>query len=83
MIENSCRYLVTLVCSMDLQFVDTVSIKITSITAQLNRVGDIHEVQLPFIGRTAFHDVIDELELLQMLVRFTVELEVGFEISFV
>ena len=62
---------------------DTVSVEITGVTPELHRVGDIHEVQLPLVGWAALHNVVDKLELLQMFVRLTMELEVGFEISFV
>ena len=81
--EDGCGHLMALVGRVDLQLVNAVRVEITGVTAQLNRVGDVHEVQLPLVGGAALHDVIDKLQLLQMFVRLAVQLEVCLEISFV
>ena len=82
-VEDGGRDLVALVGAVDLELVDAVRVEITGITAELNRVGDVHEVELPLVGGTTLHDVIDKLQLLEMFVRLAVELEVSLEISFV
>ena len=83
MIEDGRRDLVALVGGVDLELVDAVCVEITAIAAELNRVGDVHEVQFPLVSRPSLHDVIHQLQLLQMFVRLAVQLEVGFEIGFV
>ena len=83
MIEDGRGHLVALVGRVDLELVDAVSVEITGIAPELNRVGDVHEVQFPLVGRAALHDVVHQLQLLQMFVGLAVELEVGLEIGFV
>ena len=72
-----------LVGGMDLELVDAVGVEITGVATELNRVGDIHEVELPFIGRPALHDVVYQLQLLEVLVCLTVKLEVSFQVGLV
>ncbi len=62
---------------------NTISVKVTRVTAQLNRVRHIHKVQLPLVGGSALHDVVDQLQLLQVLVRLAVQLEVGLQVGLV
>ena len=62
---------------------DAVGVEVAGVTAQLHRVRHVHVAQLPLIGGAALHDVVDELELLEMLVGLAVELEVGLEVGLV
>ena len=62
---------------------DAVCVEITGIAAQLNRVGDVHEVQFPLVGRASLHDVVHQLQFLQVFVRLAVKLEVGLQVGFV
>ena len=64
MVEDGSRHLMALVGRVDLQLVDAVCVEITGVAPQLNRVGDVHEVQFPLVGRPALHDVIYQLQLL-------------------
>ena len=62
---------------------NTIRVKVTRVTAQLHRVRHIHEVQLPLVGGAALHNVVHELQLLQVLVRLAVQLEVGLQVGLV
>lgn len=81
--EDGGGDLVALVGRVDLQLVDAVGVEITRVAPQLHGVGHVHEVELPLVLGSALHDVVDKLQLLQVFVCLAVELEVGFEISFV
>ena len=60
-----------------------VGVVVTGITSELNWIGDIQKLQLPFVCWTAFFNVIDMVETLQMLVSLTVKLKVGLQIGLV
>ena len=64
MIEDGSGHLVALVGRVDLELVDAVRVEITGVAPQLNRVGDVHEVQLPLVGGASLHDVVHQLQLL-------------------
>ena len=68
---------------MQLQFVKAVGVVVAGITSELNWIGDIQKLQLPFVCWTAFFNVIDMVETLQMLVSLTVKLKVGLQIGLV
>ena len=73
----------SLVGQVKLELVQTVGVVVTGIAPQLNRIGDIQELQLPLIGWPAFLDVIDVVQALEVLVCLAVELKVGLQVGFV
>lgn len=73
----------SLVSCMDLKFMNTICVEITSITSQLYRVRHIHKVKLPLVVGPTLHDVVDKLELLQVFVCLAVQLEVSLEVGLV
>ena len=83
MVKNGGGHLVSLVGRVDLQLVYAVRVKVARVAPQLHRVRHVHKVELPLVGGAALHDVVDELQLLQVLVRLAVQLEVGLQVGLV
>lgn len=82
-IECSLAHLVTRAGRVQLELMYGVGVVVTGVAAHLNRVRYVDVLELPLVSLAALLNVIDVLKALQMLVRFTVELEIGPKVRLV
>ena len=66
---------VSAVGRMQLQLVHAVGVIIARVTLDLHRIGQRGVFETPFVRFSAFPDVIDQLETLQVFVRLAMQLQ--------
>jgi hypothetical protein len=90
MIEDNFHIIMADILNVQIELLYGVCVIVTAITFQLNNIViivvcarrcDIFE--LIFIPQAALLYVIDEIELLQVLIGFAVQLKIGFQICFI
>lgn len=82
MLEHTSGVFVSHALGVNSQFLYGICIEITSVAAQLDGcVGGISEFM--FVAWSTFFNVVDEIQLLDVFVSFTVQLEVGLQIRLV
>lgn len=81
--EQHVEDLVPLVGGVQLQLVYAVGVVLAQVAPHVHWVGVGEELELPLVTMAALQDVVDVLQLLEVLVRLAVQLEVGLEIGLV